>query len=292
MKLLVTGKNGQVGHELQRALAGLGDVIAVGSSECDLRDEGALRELVRTSAPDIIINPAAFTAVDLAESQPDDAHLINARAPAILAEEAHRLGARLIHFSTDYVFNGKKPEPYVEDDATGPLNVYGASKLSGERAVRQACERHFILRTSWVMGHHGKNFLKTVLRLASERDTMDIVADQKGAPTSAAHLADLTAKMIQTSQAAYGTYHATGQGETNWHEIACHIITQARAKGVPVRISPDAVRPITSAEYQTPAIRPLNSRLDCGKLSDRMGLEMPHWRDGVDQIIDQITGRS
>jgi dTDP-4-dehydrorhamnose reductase len=296
MKILVTGKNGQVGYELQRALAGMGEIVAVDSSQCDLRHEDGVRELVRSTAPDVIINPAAFTAVDLAESQSEEAHLINARAPAILAAEAQRLNALLIHFSTDYVFDGKKPLPYVEDDATGPLNVYGASKLAGEIAVRKNCDRHFILRTSWVMGFHGKNFLKTILRLASERDGLDIVADQMGAPTSAAHLAELVQKMLHPSgamtQPAYGTYHATGRGHTNWHEIARHIVLRARQKGMMLRLEPEAIRPIRTTEYPTPATRPLNSRLDCSKLSDTMGLGMPEWREGVDQILDQIIGKT
>ena len=296
MKILVTGKNGQVGYELQRSLAGMGEIVAVDSSQCNLRNEVALRDLVRNTAPDIIINPAAFTAVDLAESQPAEAHLINARAPAILAEEAQRTDAMLIHFSTDYVFDGKKPEPYLEDDATGPLNVYGASKLAGEIAIRQNCDKHFILRTSWVMGFHGKNFLKTILRLASERDQLDIVADQTGAPTSAAHLADLVAHLLAFTrtqpQSTYGTYHTTARGRTNWHEIACYIVRRAKAQGVPMQLSPDAIRPISSAQYKTPATRPLNSRLDCRKLSDTMGLQMPEWRDGVNAILDQIIGKT
>ena len=296
MKILVTGKNGQVGYELQRSLAGMGEIVAVDSSQCDLRHEDALRDLVRHTQPNIIINPAAFTAVDLAESQPVEAHLINGLAPAILAQEAQRLDALLIHFSTDYVFDGQKSAPYLEDDPTAPLNVYGASKLAGEKAVRQHSDKHFILRTSWVMGFHGKNFLKTILRLASEREALDIVADQIGAPTSAADLADLVARLVAQAQAspnaAYGTYHATARGQTNWHEIACHIITRAQAQGIRMRLCADAVRPIRSADYPTPATRPLNSRLDCRKLSDRMGLQMPEWRDGVDSILAQILGKS
>lgn len=296
MKILLTGKNGQVGYELQRALAGMGEIVAVGSTQCDFRNEEALRNLMRNTAPDIIINSVAFTDVDLAENQPDEAHLINARGPAILAQEAQRLNAMLIHFSTDYVFDGQKSEPYCEDDATCPLNVYGASKLAGEIAIQQNCAKHFILRTSWVMGFHGKNFLKTILRAAAERDAIDIVADQTGAPTSAAHLADLVTRVVTKTQAdpkaAYGIYHATARGQTNWHEIACHIIGRARAQGMSMRLSPEAVRPIRSAEYKTPAARPLNSRLDCSKLSDTMALEMPEWRDGVNAILDQIIGKS
>jgi dTDP-4-dehydrorhamnose reductase len=296
MKILITGKNGQVGYELQRALAGMGEIVAVGSSQCDFRNEVDLRNLVQNTAPDIIINCAAFTEVDLAESQPEEAHLINARAPAILAQEAQRLNAMLIHFSTDYVFDGKKPAPYGEDDATAPLNVYGASKLAGENAIRQNCDKYFILRTSWVMGFHGSNFMKTILRLACERDQLDIVADQIGAPTSAAHLADLVTRLVAFTrtqpETASGIYHATARGQTHWHEIASHIVQRAQAQGLPMRLSPDAIRPISSAEYKTPATRPLNSRLDCSKLSDTMGLQMPEWREGVDSILDQIIGKS
>lgn len=296
MKILLTGKNGQVGHELQSTLMGLGEVTAVSSAECDFRNGAALRDMVRAVAPGVIVNPAAYTAVDRAETHRADAMLINAKAPAILAEEAARLDAILIHFSTDYVFDGTKAAPYLEDDEPAPLNAYGESKLEGEIAVRQACGKHFILRTSWVTGAHGHNFLKTMLRLATERDRLEVVADQWGAPTAARHLAELVAKLvslaIRGTGAPYGTYHATAGGETNWFELARHAIARARAAGLTVRTSADSIHPITTDQYNTPAKRPLNSRLDCDKLRRATGLQMPDWHEGIDQTLDQIIGKT
>ncbi|MBV1733588.1 MAG: dTDP-4-dehydrorhamnose reductase, partial [Hydrogenophaga sp.] len=233
MNILLTGKNGQLGFELQRALAPLGRVFAVDSSDCDLEDSEAVRELVRRVRPQVVVNPAAFTAVDLAESHADKAMAVNAVAPGVLGEEAHRLGAPVIHFSTDYVFDGEKGAPYVEDDAPQPQSVYGRSKLMGEIALRQACPKHLILRTSWVFGAHGQNFAKTMLRLARERSELRVVSDQIGAPTSAALLADLTAHLVrqlqQSDHAAFpfGLYHVTASGETSWHAYARYVLEQA-----------------------------------------------------------------
>lgn len=293
MKLLLTGKNGQVGFELQRALAVLGEVVAIDSDDCDLADEAAIRRVLRDVRPDVIVNPAAYTAVDKAESEPALAQAINARAPGVLAEEARALGALLVHYSTDYVFDGTKDGAYLESDAPNPTSVYGATKLAGEQAVASACPRHLILRTSWVVGAHGGNFAKTMLRLACEREALSVVADQFGAPTSAALLADVTAHLVRQAQQApnafpYGPYHAVAGGETHWHAYACHVIERARAAGKPVRVAPGAIKAIASADYPTPARRPANSRLDTRSLRTTFGLHLPDWKAGVDHILDQI----
>lgn len=293
MKLLLTGKNGQVGFELQRTLAVLGQVVAIDLADCDLADETAIRRIVRYVRPDVIVNPAAYTAVDNAESEPALALAINASAPAVLAEEARALGALLVHYSTDYVFDGKKDGSYLETDTPNPTNVYGATKLAGEQAVAVTCSRHLILRTSWVVGAHGGNFAKTMLRLSYSRDTLSVVADQFGAPTSSALLADVSAHLIRQAQQApgafpYGLYHAVAGGETHWHAYACHVIERARAAGKPVRVPPGAIKPITSADYPTPASRPVNSRLDTHSLRTTFGLHLPDWKLGLDHILDQI----
>ncbi len=293
MKLLLTGKNGQVGFELQRALAVLGEVVAIDSEDCDLADEAAIRRVVRAIRPDVIVNPAAYTAVDKAESEQALAQAINARAPGVLAEEAKALGALLVHYSTDYVFDGSKAGSYLESDTPNPICVYGSTKLAGERAIAASCPRLLILRTSWVVGAHGGNFAKTMLRLAAERESLSVVADQFGAPTSAALLADLTAHLVRQAQQmpvdfAYGLYHAVAGGETNWHAYACHVIERARAAGKHIRVELDAIKPIGTADYPTPGKRPANSRLDTRLLRDTFGLHLPDWKIGVDHILDQI----
>ena len=293
MKLLLTGRNGQVGFELQRALAVLGDVVAMDAGDCDLADEAAIRRAMRDIRPDVIVNAAAYTAVDQAESEPALAQAINARAPGVLAEEAQALGALLVHYSTDYVFDGTKNAAYLESDAPNPTSVYGATKLAGERAIAAVCSRHLILRTSWVVGAHGSNFAKTMLRLALERDALSVVADQFGAPTSASLLADLTAHLVRQARREpdafpYGLYHAVAAGETNWHAYACHVIERARAAGKPIRVAPEAIKAITTSEYLTPAKRPANSRLDTCLLRDTFGLSLPDWTVDVDHILQQI----
>lgn len=294
MKILLTGKNGQLGFELQRALAPLGEVVAVGSSDCDLADEQAVIELVRRVQPAIIVNPAAYTAVDKAESEPERAHAINATAPAILAEEAARLGAMIVHYSTDYVFDGSKTDgAYSEADTPGPINQYGASKLAGEQGVAEANPRHLILRTSWVVGVHGNNFAKTMLRLAAEKEQLNVVADQWGAPTSAALLADITAHLLrqyqnQQDSFPYGLYHLAASGETSWHNYACHVIERARAQGKPLRVSATGIQPIPASDYPTPARRPVNSRLSTAKLRQTFDLRLPAWQQGVDHILEQL----
>ncbi len=293
MKILLTGKHGQVGFELRRSLSVLGEVNAVDIAECDLSDAAAVRQLVQDYRPNVIVNPAAYTAVDKAEADEPLATKINVNAPAVFAEEAKRLGSMLVHFSTDYVFDGTKVGAYTEADTPNPQSVYGATKLAGELAVQTGCERHVILRTSWVVGAHGANFAKTMLRLAAEKDSLNVVADQFGAPTSAAMLADLTAHLVRQASVSadvfpYGLYHTVASGVTNWHEYACHVIERARAAGKSIRVPPDAVRAISTAEYPTPAKRPANSRLDTRKLSATFGLRLPTWQEGVDHVLDQI----
>jgi len=294
VKILVTGKNGQVGFELQRALAPLGEVVAVDHVECDLADADAIRALVRRIAPDVIVNPAAYTAVDKAEADQAMAFAVNTEAPRVLGEEAARLGALVVHYSTDYVFNGTKEGAYAESDTPDPQSVYGRSKYEGEMALAQANPRHLILRTSWVVGAHGGNFAKTMLRLAGERERLSVVADQFGAPTSAALLADLTAQLVRQHQREggesfpYGTYHVAAGGETSWHEYARFVIAEALAAGKPLKATPDAVAPLTTDQYPTPAKRPANSRLDTTRFCDTFGLCLPHWQEGLRHVLQQI----
>lgn len=294
MKLLVTGKQGQVGFELQRSLAPLGEVVAVDVAECDLSDVDAIRQLVQTVKPDVIVNPAAYTAVDKAESEPELAKAINADAPGVLGQEAAKLGALVVHYSTDYVFDGCMPGAYLETDGTNPQSVYGRTKRDGELALQRATPKHLILRTSWVVGAHGGNFAKTMLRLAAERDCLRIVADQWGAPTSAALLADLTAQVVRHWQGAredgfaYGTYHVVAGGETNWCDYARFVIDEAVKSGKEMKVQPRAIQAIATADYPTPAKRPANSRLDTRKFRETFGLELPHWQSGLSHILQQI----
>lgn len=278
-RILLTGARGQVGWELRRTLSCLGEVVALDSRSMNLVDADAVRQTVREMAPNIIVNPAAYTAVDKAESEPELAHAVNAVAPGILAEEAGRLGALLVHYSTDYVFNGSGSTPWQEDDACDPLNVYGATKLAGERAIQAAGCRHLIFRTSWVYGARGSNFLLTMRRLMRERPELKIVADQVGAPTWCRDLAEATAQalsqitspMSAANQAEpWGIYHVTNAGETSWHGFAGAI--QAH-DGAGVRLLP-----IPSSDYPTPARRPLNSRLNNDKLKRTFGISLQDWR--------------
>lgn len=298
MRILLTGKHGQVGFELQRALAPLGEVCAVGQLECDLADASALRSLVRTFNPDLIVNPAAYTAVDKAESEPELAYAVNAVAPGVLGEEAARRGAWVIHYSTDYVFDGTKPSAYTEDDLTNPLSVYGRTKRDGEIALQESGVRHLIFRTSWVIGAHGANFAKTILRLGTERDRLNVVADQYGIPTSAALLADVTAQLVRQEQRdgdenfPFGLYHLVPSGETNWCDYARFVLSEARTLGKPLKLLPDSIRAIASSEYPTTAKRPANSRLDTGKIRGLFDLELPDWENGVRHILQQILAES
>lgn len=302
-KILLTGVNGQVGHALQLALKQLaltnqpalfGELVCLDRNQLDLSDEQAIRDAVQTIQPDLIINPAAYTAVDKAESEPDVAYAINAVAPGVLAEEAVKLGARLIHFSTDYVYAGNKVGVYVEEDATAPLSVYGKSKLAGEEAIRAVGLPHFIFRTSWVYGAYGKNFLHTILRLAKEREELRIVADQSGAPTSSHSIAEAVVQVLaQWQEDLSGTYHLVNAGATTWHEFAVSIVDEYRrlqsVKAWPP-LKVQHMQPIATAEYPTPAVRPANSRLDCSKLSRDFSIQMPDWRDALVSELKTLPG--
>jgi len=292
VKILLLGKNGQVGWELQRSLSLLGELIALDLEDgCDLSDSDALVANVRSHAPQVIVNAAAHTAVDKAESEPESVRLINAEAPARLGLEAKALGAILVHYSTDYVFDGSGDQPRDEDAPTRPLSVYGSTKLEGEQAIRASGCRHLILRTSWVYAARGANFAKTMLKLAAERDQLKVIADQIGAPTGAELLADLTAHMLRATLVQpdlAGTYHAVAGGETNWHAYAKFVIEFARARGQVLRVTPEQVLPIPTSDYPTPAKRPLNSRLSTAKLQQHFGLTPPDWRVGVERMLAEI----
>ncbi len=296
MRILVTGSLGQVGFELQRALAPLAELVAVDVADCDLCDPDAVRALVRRVQPAAIVNPAAYTAVDRAESDRERAFAVNESAPRVLGEEGAALGVPVVHYSTDYVFDGSGTRPWRESDTPAPLNAYGASKWAGEQALAAANPRHLILRTSWVVGAHGANFARTMLRLAGERESLSVVADQVGAPTSAALLADLTAHLLQHALAPgegathfpWGTYHVAAAGETNWCDYARFVLGEAIATGRPLKARPADVAPIATADYPTPARRPLNSRLDTGRFRDTFGLRLPPWEEGVRHILRQI----
>jgi dTDP-4-dehydrorhamnose reductase len=303
-RILLTGKTGQVGWELARSLWALGDVVATERTSnesaipaIDLREPASIRSCIRYVKPDVIINAAAYTAVDKAESEPDVAVAINAHAPGILAEEAARLGAILVHFSTDYVFDGTGEQPWKEDDPAGPLNVYGRSKLAGEEAIRASEVPHLILRTSWVFGVRGANFVRTMLRLAAERTSLSIVNDQIGAPTSARLVADTTALILSQARGNYapflqefgGTVHLASAGQTSWHEFATEIFRLATQRGQRLAIS--EVIPIPSSAYPTPATRPKNSRLDCSRLAHRFGLIPPSWQATLADCLDGLLAQ-
>lgn len=293
MKILVTGKDGQVGHELMKTLAPLGKVIGVDVKECDLSQSAAIEALLDKVSPDIIVNPAAYTAVDKAESESTIAHAVNAQAPKILARYAARHNILLVHFSTDYIFDGTKEGAYQEDDEANPKSVYGKTKWLGEEAVRKMAAKHIIIRTSWVFGNHGVNFLKTMLKLAQERDRLSIVADQFGAPTSAKLLAEVTAQIIKELQEPgfyrkFGTYHVVAKGETSWHGYAKLVVEKANALGVVTKIAPDQIKAITTKEYPVPAPRPANSRLDTKKVLSTFSVRLPKWQDEVARVVKEV----
>ena len=293
--ILVTGSNGQVGFELRRSLAPLGNVVALDRAACDLSRPAVVRDVLRTLQPTVIVNAGAYTAVDQAETDSDRAFAINAEAPRVLAEEARALGALLVHYSTDYVFAGSGTTPYVESDATGPLSVYGKSKLAGEEGIAATGAQSVILRTSWVAGAHGANFCKTMLKLGRERETLRVIADQFGAPTTAALIADVTAHIVDRAwlrgdreALLPGIYHLAAAGETSWHGYATEVLRYAASKGVALKVAADEIEAIPAAAYPLPAPRPSNSRLNTDKLRETFAVYLPDWRQGVHYLLDQI----
>jgi len=298
MKILLLGKDGQVGWELQRALAPLGELRSLGRADANFADPETLRAPIAAFGPDVILNAAAYTAVDKAESDAATAHSVNALAPGVLAEEAAARGALLVHYSTDYVFDGTKEGAYVESDATNPLSVYGRTKCEGEERIRAAGARHLILRTSWVFAPRGGNFAKTMLRLAKERDSLNVIADQHGAPTGAELIADATALALHSvrnagpaADAMSGTYHLAAAGATTWHGYAQHVLAEALAQGAQLRASPQTVLPIATEAYPTPAARPRNSRMDTQLFETTFGLIMPDWRHHVNRLIAELAAQ-
>jgi dTDP-4-dehydrorhamnose reductase len=297
MKILLLGKNGQVGWELQRSLAPLGEVLALdrqSTTHCgDLSQPERLAQTVREWRPDVIVNAAAHTAVDKAESEPDLARCLNATAPAALAQAAAEVGAWLVHYSTDYVFNGQGDLPWQEGDATGPLSVYGQTKLEGEQAIAASGCKHLIFRTSWVYAARGGNFAKTMLRLAAERERLTVINDQHGAPTGADLIADVTAHAIRQVMAnsaptLAGIYHLVASGETTWHGYASHVISQARNIQPELGMKVSDIAPVPTSAFPTPAQRPLNSRLSTHKLQQAFGLVLPPWQQGVNRMLAEI----
>lgn len=296
MAILLFGRDGQVGWELQSALAPLGPVVAVGRAEADLSDPASVRRLIRAVRPQVVINAAAYTAVDKAESAEETARIVNCTSVGVMAEEAKLIAACLIHYSTDYVFDGTKNAPYVETDPPNPINAYGRTKLAGEEAIRQSGCIHLIFRTSWVFARNGSNFPATLLRLAREKDQLRVVCDQIGVPTSAELIADVTALCLfghKGNPAALaelsGTYNLVAAGETSWHHYARYVIGEALKNGTPLKLAADDVLPITSSEYVTPAKRPLNSRLAIGKIQNTFGIELPDWRMHVARLVRERT---
>lgn len=292
MKLLLLGKGGQVGWELQRSLAPLGEVVALDFDSTDFHADFSqpeqLAETVLKVRPDVVVNAAAHTAVDKAESEPVFARTLNATSPGVVAQAAQEIGALMVHYSTDYVFDGSGTQPWQEDDATGPLSVYGRTKLEGEQLVAQHCARHLIFRTSWVYAARGGNFAKTMLRLAKERERLTVIDDQVGAPTGAELLADVTAHAVCATLAdpdKAGLYHLVAGGETTWHGYARFVLAQALAAGVELKARPDTVDAVATSAFPTPAARPHNSRLNTSKLQSTFGLVLPAWQAGVARML-------
>ena len=285
--VLLFGADGQLGHALQAELSGLGRLIALTLADVDIADAKALQAVIRHHAPRYIVNAAAYTAVDKAEQEPDLVQAINATAPGIMAAEAKTLGATMVHYSTDYVFNGQSAQPYKESDATDPLSVYGRSKRDGDAQVMAQAGTFFIFRSSWVVGAHGGNFLKTMLRLAQERDNLSVVADQHGVPTSARWMAQVTCKALQNPQhaALSGLYHLSNAGHTTWHGYAQYVLAQAARMGWSLKVQAAQVKAISTADYPLPAARPANSLLDTLSVQQKLGLAIPTWQTGVDEVL-------
>ena len=298
MRILLLGKDGQVGGELAARLGALGTLVAPDRSQCDLTRIDELRQLVRDTAPVVIVNAAAYTAVDRAESEPALAHAVNALAPAVLGEEAKRLGALLVHYSTDYVFDGRLARPYVEEDSPNPQSAYGRSKLAGEEALRASGAVHFIFRTSWVFGPRRQNFLLTMLRLAAEREALRVVDDQFGAPTPADWIAEATLQVLaryrhdEVLPSVLGTYHLAAGGHTSWLGFARAIVAGSLERGAKLRLTPAQIEAISTLAYGAPALRPANSRLDTGKLQRTFGLQPPPWETGLRRVLDELLAGS
>ncbi len=294
MNVLLLGKGGQVGWELQRALAPLGQVVAHDADTADFSQPDQVAALVQSVRPDVIVNAAAHTAVDKAESEPELACVINATTPGAIAQAAARLDALLVHYSTDYVFDGSGTAARDETAATAPLSVYGQTKLEGEQLIAESGCRHLVFRTSWVYAARGGNFAKTMLRLAAEREALNVINDQVGAPTGADLLADVTAHAIRAVRARpelAGLYHLVAGGETSWFDYARFVIEWARAHGAAIKVAPEAIQPIATSAYPTPAKRPLNSRLATARLQQAFGLTLPHWQAGVQRMLIEISGK-
>ena len=295
MKILLFGKDGQVGWELQRSLAPLGELVALdihSTQFCgDLTDPAGLARTVALVKPDVIVNAAAYTAVDRAEAEPALARAINAVGPGALAQAAREAGALMVHYSTDYVFDGSGERPWREDDAARPLNIYGQTKLEGERLVAAPCARHLILRTSWVYASRGPNFARTMLRLAGEQAHLQVVDDQIGAPTGADLLADVTAHAVRATllrPELAGLYHVTAAGQTSWCDYARFVLERAAHAGAKLKAAASAVQAVPSSQYPVAATRPLNSRMDISRLRDKFGLALPHWQPGVARMLTEI----
>jgi len=292
MRLLILGRDGQVGTALTQLLAPFGTIIALGRDGADLARPDKLAAVVRREQPDIIVNAGAYTAVDKAEREPEPAQLVNAAAPGALARAAEECGAWLIHYSTDYVFDGEKPEPYVEDDATAPLNVYGATKRAGELAIIEAGSKHLIFRTSWVHAPGRNNFIAKILSLAQSRDELKVIDDQIGAPTSARLIAEVTSRAIEQiahdRPPASGVYHLAAAGETSWHGYASYVIGEALKRGVTFKVAPERVLPVPSTAFPSPARRPHNSRLSTHKLRSALGIDLPDWQADVLGTLDTL----
>jgi len=292
MKILLTGKDGQVGFALHKKLVSLGEVIATDRNELNLEDSDAIRTFIEKIKPNIIINAAAYTDVDKAESEIQLAHKVNTEAPGVLAEKASQLNIPMIHFSTDYVFDGLKNEPYIETDQANPQSVYGLTKWEGEEAVRNH-KKHIILRTCWVFSDHGQNFLKKILKLIQEKSSLNVVGDQKGTPISAAAIADVICKIVEAilnkaDFKDFGTYHVALEGETNWHQYACFINDEAMRLGLKTSMTSQDIKSISSDVYPTLAKRPMNSRLDTTKIKKTFMLELPHWEVEVKRILKAL----
>ena len=294
LRIVLFGSSGQIGFELAKAMTTLGEVIALKKDDANFNNPESWRNRIQNYQPDIIVNAAAYTDVDRAEDDYDTARNVNTITPSILAKEAEVQGSLLVHYSTDYVFDGQKRGSYNESDRPNPLSAYGRSKLDGELAVVKACRRHLIFRTSWVFGKHGHNFLKSILHKATEYQSLRVVADQTGAPTSSLLISDVTTEILKKichsplEYDCWGLYHLAASGETNWYDYSKYVIAHARALGYPLKASPKNVEPTTTKEIQLPAVRPANSLLNTKKLRDTFGISLPDWRIGVDSVLDEI----